>query len=163
MTRPFRVLQFAACTTGSKITGYKPMIEPVFQQTHTTAISTEEFGRLFMESDSLKQCMILRSMKAVSKEWCWDMQCRWIADGFNGDEAEPIADFLQVLIDCLRDRKNGPRNDAVRQVEYSVSFDCDGEVCAHKVKAGGPAEASDIVQRRFDSPLKIHSVVLLEE
>lgn len=89
------------------------MSDTVFRQTFASILTTSEFGRIFVESDSEQQALILRAMKKASGEFCWDMQCRYIAEQLNGDEAEPIADWLQVLVDCLRDRKSQVQADKV--------------------------------------------------
>lgn len=89
------------------------MSDTVFRQTHLTTLSTSEFGRIFVEADSERQMLILRAMKKASGEFCWPMQCRYIADEFNGDEADPIADWLEDLVGCLRDRKSQVQSDKV--------------------------------------------------
>ncbi len=76
----------------------------VFTQMHITSLSASQFGCVFMEADSEQQASMLRAMKKASTEF-WGTQCVFIAEQFNGDEAAPVADWLQLLIDCLRDRK----------------------------------------------------------
>lgn len=45
---------------------------------------------------------------------------------------------------------------------YSVSFWMDGNIVAHKVNAGGPAQAVDVILKRWGDETKIVSVILLD-